>query len=54
MAGMAENYSQFDVRTMIRCFIVEGVTQLEIHGRLVNVYSQNEVSIWCYNFKFLL
>jgi hypothetical protein len=56
MASVIENYSKFEVRGVVRFLQAEGVSQSEIHRRLVsvygqNVFSQNEVSVWCNKFK---
>jgi hypothetical protein len=41
MAGVIENYSKFEVRTVVRFLQAGGVSQSEIHRRLVSVYGQN-------------
>jgi hypothetical protein len=51
-----ENYSKFEVHTVVRFLHVEGVSQSEIHCKLVSVYGQNvfsrkEVAVWCNKFK---
>jgi hypothetical protein len=56
MASVIENYSKFEVCTMVRFLQEEGASQGEIHRRLVSVYSQNvfsqmEVPVWCSKFK---
>jgi transposase len=56
MAGVIENYSKFEVRAVVRFLHAEGVSQSEIHHRLVSVYGQNvfsrkEVAVWCNKFK---
>jgi transposase len=56
MAGVIENYSKFEVYAVARFLQAEGVSQSEIHRRLVSVYGQNvfsrkEVSVWCNKFK---
>jgi hypothetical protein len=53
MAGVIGNYSKFEVRHLQ----AGGVSQSEIHRRLVSVYDQNvfsrkEVTVWCNKFKY--
>jgi hypothetical protein len=40
MAGRIENYSKFEVCMVVRFLQAEGVSQSEIHRRLVSVYGQ--------------
>jgi hypothetical protein len=56
MACVTENYSNFEVRLVVRFLRAEGVIQSETHCRLVSVYGQNvpsrkEVPLWCNKFK---
>jgi hypothetical protein len=56
MAGVIANYSNFEVRAVVRFSQAEGVSQREIQRRLVSVYGQKifswkEVSVWCNKFK---
>jgi hypothetical protein len=44
MAGVTENYSGFEVRSVVRFLQAEGVGRREIHRRLVNVYGQKVFS----------
>jgi hypothetical protein len=37
MAGVVDNYSKFEVRVVVRFLQAEGVSQSEIHLRLVSV-----------------
>jgi hypothetical protein len=45
MAGVIENYSKFEVRAVVRFWQVEGVSQSEIHRRLMSVYGQKFFSL---------
>jgi hypothetical protein len=56
MAGVIENYSNFEVHAVIRFLQAERVIQGDIHRRLVSVYvqkvfSRKEASVWCNKFK---
>jgi hypothetical protein len=56
MADVIENDSKFEVHAVVRFYQAEGVSQSEIHRRLVSVYDQNvfsgkEVFVWCNKFK---
>jgi hypothetical protein len=56
MSTVIENYSKFEVRTVVRFLQAEGVSQSKIHRRLMSVYGQNvfsrkEVSVWCNKIK---
>jgi hypothetical protein len=42
---------KFEIRTVVRFLQAEGGRVGEIHPRLVSVYSQKEVSLWCKIFK---
>jgi hypothetical protein len=44
MAGVIENYSKFEVRAVVRFLQADGVSQSEVHLRLVSVYGQNVFS----------
>jgi hypothetical protein len=41
MASVTENYSKFEVPAVVWFLQAEGVSQREIHCRLVSVYGQN-------------
>jgi hypothetical protein len=54
MASVIKNYSKFEVCMVVR-FLPAGVSQSEIHRRLVSIYGQNvlsrkEESVWCNKF----
>jgi hypothetical protein len=56
MEGVIENYSKSEVRAVVRFLQAEGVSEREIHRRLVSVYGQNvfirkELSACCNKFK---
>jgi hypothetical protein len=51
MVGVIKIYSKSEVRAVVRFFPAEGVSQSEVHRKLVNVFSRKEVSVWCNNFK---
>jgi hypothetical protein len=56
MASVIENYSKFEACMVVRFLQAEGVSQSEIHRRLVNgygwkVFSRKEVSVWCNKFR---
>jgi hypothetical protein len=40
MAGVIVNYSEFEFRTVVRFLHAEGLSQSEIHHRLLSVYGQ--------------
>jgi hypothetical protein len=44
VAGVIENYSKFEIRTMVRLSQAERMSQSEIHRRLVSVYGQKVFS----------
>jgi hypothetical protein len=44
MAILIENYSEFEVRAVVRFLQAEGVSENEIHCRLVSVYAENVFS----------
>jgi hypothetical protein len=51
-----ENYSKSEVCVVVRFLHAEGVSQSEIHRRLVSVYSEEVfsrkvLSVWCNKFK---
>jgi hypothetical protein len=55
MAGVSNYYSKFEVSGVVR-ILQEGVSQSEIHRRLLSVYGQKvfsrkEVSVWYNKFK---
>jgi hypothetical protein len=45
MAGVIENYSKFEVRSVVRFLQAEGVGQSKSHRRLVNVYGRKVFSL---------
>jgi hypothetical protein len=52
MAGLAESWSNIDVRSVIRFLRLKGTSPAEIHGQLVEVYGANVMSrkhvwVWC-------
>jgi hypothetical protein len=52
MAGMAETWSNIEVRSVIRFLHQKGTSPAEIHHQLVEVYSANimswkQVWVWC-------
>jgi hypothetical protein len=44
MAGVTENYSEFEVSALVTFLQVEGVSQDEIDRRLMSVYGQKVFS----------
>jgi hypothetical protein len=40
MAGVIENYFKFETRAVARLFQAEGVSECEIHRKLVSVYGK--------------
>jgi hypothetical protein len=56
MVGAIENFSQFEVRAVIRFLQAEVLNQNEIHRRLVeclwwNAFCRKEEYVWCNKFK---
>jgi hypothetical protein len=52
MAGLAETWSNIEVRSVIRFLWLKGTSPAEIHHQLVQVYSANVMSqkhvwVWC-------
>jgi hypothetical protein len=52
MAGLAETWSNIEVRSVIRFLRLEGTSPAEIHPQLVEVYGANVMSrkhvwVWC-------
>jgi hypothetical protein len=44
MAGVTENYSKFEVSTLVRLLQAEGVSHSEINRRILSVYGHNVLS----------
>jgi hypothetical protein len=44
MAGLAEAWSNIEVRSVIRFLLVKGTSPTEIHRQLVEVYGANVMS----------
>jgi hypothetical protein len=56
MAGATENYSKPEVHTVVRFLQAQGASVSEIHRGSASVYGQNvfsqqQVSVWCNKFK---
>jgi hypothetical protein len=52
MAGLAETWSNIEVRSVIRFLHLKGTSPAEIHRQLVEVYGANvrswkQVWVWC-------
>jgi hypothetical protein len=57
MAGMIENYFNFEDHAVVRFLQAEGVSQNKIHSRLLSAYGQNvssrwRLSVWLNKFKY--
>jgi hypothetical protein len=44
MAGVIENYSNFEVRAVVKYFLADGVSESEIQCRLMSVHGQKVLS----------
>jgi hypothetical protein len=51
MTSVIENYSKFEAHAVVQFLQAQGVSQSEIHRRLVSVFSRKEEFAWCNKFK---
>jgi hypothetical protein len=49
IAGVIENYSEFEVRAVVRFLQAEGMSQSEILRRFASAYGRKKKSLWCKN-----